>query len=260
MPKRKEALVFERERGNKLYLVAVMLKHSKGALADVATRLEEAGFDLLSGFIGSTDDEKYSRCSWFMEATAGRPSKEEVKLLLERSPYCSKVEVKEAHSAVLVDSLNFPLTWGTGGRVIMLRTHFFDVMEQAIRALLSSGADVLLYQMGLNHGRPSWTDLLSSYKVKTKEDLAEIAQIYSATGWGRIEVLEFAPGSSRAVVRFSEGFESMNRSSEGRTGCNFTRGHLAGFFSVVFGDEKVGVTETKCRLRGDPECEFAASA
>ena len=260
VPKGKEALVFERERGNKLYLVALMLKHTKGALADVATRLEDDGFSLVSGFVGSPNAEGYRRWSWYMEAMAGRPTKEEVKLLLEKSPYCTEVEVKEAHSGVLVDSLSFPLTWSTGDRAIMLRTHFFDVMEQAIRALLSSGADVLLYQMGFNHGRPSWVDLLSSYRVKTRDDLTEIAQIYSAVGWGRVEVLEFEPEADRAVLRLSEGFESSHRSSEGRTGCNFTRGHLAGLFSVVFDDEGVGVTETKCILRGDPQCEFATSA
>ena len=259
VPKEKDVLVFEREMGEKLFLVALLIKHSVGALADLSTRLQEGKFNVVSGFINPTKDGAYGRSSWYMVATQGRPTVEEVKALLEASPYCKDVEVKEAHNGVLVDSLNFPLRWSTGDRAIMIRTHFFDVMERAIRALLSSGADVLLYQMGYNHGYPSWTDLLRGYRVKNEQDLAEIIEIYNAVGWGKVEVLSFDLAAEKAAVRVSEGFECADRSQESRTGCNFTRGHLAGLFANVFDDEDVKVTETSCMLKNDPDCEFSVS-
>ena len=259
VPKGKDVLVFEREMGGKLFLVALSVKHQVGALADLSSRMEQGKFNVVSGFVNPTKDGAYGRGSWYMVATQGRPSVEEVKALLEASPYCKDVEVKEAHNGMLVDSLNFPLRWSTGDRAIMIRTHFFDVMERAIRALLSSGADVLLYQMGYNHGYPSWTNLLKGYRMKDRADLTEVIEIYNAVGWGRAEVLSFDLAAKKAVVKFADGFECADRSQESRTGCNFTRGHIAGLFANVFDDEDVKVAETSCMLKGDPACEFSVS-
>ncbi|MDG7010814.1 MAG: hypothetical protein JRN57_01715 [Nitrososphaerota archaeon] len=260
MPKGKDVIVYEREKGAKLFLVAVRLEHRVGALTDLSSRIERAKFRFVSGFVGPEREGGYARCSWYVEATEGRPSKAEVKALLLTSPYVKDVEVAEAHKGMLVDALSFPLRWSTGDRAILIRTHFFEVMERAIRSLLSTGADVLLYQMGYNHGKPSWEDLLGAYKVDTREDLDEVIAIYSAVGWGKMEVSAFGKEAKRAAVEVHECFECTERSQEARTGCNFMRGHLAGLFATVFGDEGVRVTESKCVKDGASVCEFSVGS
>jgi predicted hydrocarbon binding protein len=259
VPKEKDVMVLQRERGAKLYLVGVTLEQKPGAFVDLASRLEKGGFRILSGFVGSPQ-EGGSRCSWYMEATVGRPSKEEVKEALELSPYCKGVEVVEGRNGVLVDSLNFPLRWNSGERAMVIRTRFFDAMERTIQSLLSSGADIILYQMGLDHGTPSWSSLLRDIRVEAKEDLQAVAHVYSAVGWGRVEVLSFDKRGGKAGVRVSDCFECAGEGADGRTGCNFFRGHLAGLFAAAMGGGKVNVTETKCTSKGDPACEYSAEA
>ncbi|MDG6975770.1 MAG: hypothetical protein JRN27_06750 [Nitrososphaerota archaeon] len=259
MSKGKDVPVYQREKGKKLFLVALMLENKVGAIADVATRLEKAKLSIESGFISSAGEERYGRCSFYIVATERRPSTEDVAEVLEGSPFAKEVEVKEAHNGVLVESLSFPLRWNSGDRAMLVRTHFFTVMEQGIRSILSSGADVVLYQMGYSHGRPSWKALLSNYKVDSADDLQEISYIYSAAGWGRIEVLSFDKGAKKASVKVWDNFEGLVKPNEVKSGCNFVRGHLSGLFSTVFDKENVKVSEVKCLSRGDPACEFSVA-
>jgi predicted hydrocarbon binding protein len=66
--------------------------------------------------------------------------------------------------------------------------------------------------------------------------------------------------TSRETVRVSDCFECAGEGADGRTGCNFFRGHLAGLFAAAMGGGKVNVTETKCTSKGDPACEYSAEA
>ena len=259
LPKGKDVLVFRRERRNKLFLVALTLDHTLGALADITSRLEKAKFSLQTGYFTPTKEEDYGRFSCYMTATVGRPRAAEVKALLEESPFCKEVEVKDAHNGMLVDSLNFPLRWNTGDRAIMIRAHFFAVMEEAVRSLLSSGADVILYQMGFNHGKPSWTQILSDYTVNTKEDLEEVIAIYSAVGWGKTEVLSFDKQEGQARIAVTDNFECIQRPEGAPEGCHFIRGHFGGLFATVFKSEKVKITELACSSTGAPACEFSVT-
>lgn len=257
MRKNKDVLVYHREKGKKLFLVAVQLEHKAGSLSTVATTLENAKYSLLSGFVSSPGPEGYSRCSFFVEALEGRPAAAELVALMEKTGVVKEVEVKGAHNGLIADSLNFPLSWNSGDRAVMLRTHFFAVMEEGARRLLASGADVLLYQMGYNHGRPTWDDLLAGYRVRDKDDLQEIISLYPAAGWGLPEVESLDIGRKKAVVKMTGNFE-CDPPRKGSSGSNFLRGHLAGLFTSLFG-ATVNVKETKCVGRGDPHCEFTAS-
>ena len=259
MSKGKDVLVYQREKGKKLFLVAFMLENRVGSITDVASRLEKAKMSIESGFINSAGGERYGRCSFYVIATEGRPSAKDVAGTLEASPFAKEVEVKEEHNGVVVESLSFPLKWNSGDRAMLVRTHFFTVMEQGIRSILSSGADVVLYQMGYSHGRPSWTQLLSNYRVDSADDLQEISYIYSAAGWGRAEVVTFDKRAKKASLRFWDNFEGLVKPEEVKSGCNFVRGHLAGLFSTVFDKENVKVSEVKCLSRGDAACEFSVA-
>ncbi|MDE1854248.1 MAG: hypothetical protein KGI38_10965 [Thaumarchaeota archaeon] len=257
MRKNKDVLVHQIEGDQKLFLVALQLKHHVGAVADVTKRLEVAKFNMLSGFISAPDTDGIGRFSFFVEATVGRPSVSDLKRLLTASSFVQEAEVKESHNGIIVDSLNFPLSWNSGDRAIMLRSHFFAVMEADARDMLQSGADVLFYQMGIKHGRPTWDDLLSMNRVRDKADLEELISIYAAIGWGSAEVASFDLASRNAVVRIRENFECGSGTKKSHPGSNFVRGHLAGLFSSLFGGETT-VKETRCISKGDEYCEFKA--
>ncbi len=260
MGTKKEVIVFQREGGRKLFLVAVQLRHEVGALASLSDRLEKGKFSILSGFISSPEGGPQGRCSFFVEATEGRPGPEDLKKAVEGSSYVRGVEVVEAHKGLITDTLNFPLAWNSGDRAIMLRSHFFAVMEEGIRSILATGADVVLYQMGYHHGEPTWRDLLRDYKVADVRDLQVALGYYGAVGWARPEVVSFDRAAKRAVVRLWDNFECAAKPERTPRGSNFFRGHLAGMFDVVYGTNSVNVVETKCLSMGDDCCEFSVSA
>lgn len=251
--KNKDVMVYQREKGRKLFLVSLSLKHEVGAIADLSVRLEKARFSITSGSVSTPDSDGWGTCSFFIEANQGRPTVDEVEKILGASSFVRQPQVKEARNGLIVDSLNFPLTWNSGDRAIMLRSHFFDVMEAGARELLQSGADVLFYQMGYRHGKPTWDDLLPANRVKDKADLQEVISIYAAVGWGIPEVASLDPDSKTAVVRFADNFECVEKKAQ--PGSNFVRGHLAGLFTSLFG-MPAKVVETRCTSVGDDYCEF----
>jgi hypothetical protein len=216
MAARKEAMVCQPGKDRKVYLVALRLRHEVGAVANLSGLLEKRRFSILSGFVSSPDEDGYGQCSFFVEA----------------SPYARDVVVKAPHKGILIDSLNFPLAWNTGDSAVMLRTHFFSVMEDGIRKVLDSGADVLLYQLGHHHGAPSWRNLLREYSVEDKRDLEVALGFYGAVGWGRTNVASFDPARKTATVKIWDNFECLTKAPGARQGSNFVRGDLAGISRV----------------------------
>ena len=258
MRNNKDVFVLQRESGSKLFLVALQLKNGVGAVGDFIGRLEGANFIIDSAYLSSPDPDGYARCSLLIEAPKAGTAADDVREIIEKSKSVAMLEVKEAHKGLLIDSLNFPVSWNTGDRVIMLRTEFFTTLEAGIRKQFESGADVVLYEMGYHHGEPTWRNLLKSYEVKTLKDLQEVLSIYIANGWGMPEAVSMDLAARTAEVKFSDNFECMLKRGQTGSGSNFVRGHLKGFFEVVFGS-KVEVNETACIAKGDPTCTFSVT-
>ena len=238
--------------------MALQLKDQVGAFADLASRLEKARFNLMSISTSVPDEDGFGRCSFVVGAPAPGTKADQLRDVVERSKLAAKVEIKEAHNGLLVDSLNFPLCWNTGDRAIMLRTEFFTAMEDGIRKHFETGADVVLYEMGYHHGEPTWRNLLRSYEVKTLDDLQEALSNYTANGWGLAEAKSLDLAARTAEVEFSENFECTLKKGQVGAGSNFVRGHLSGFFEVVLGT-KIAVAETACTAKGAQACAFSAA-
>ena len=253
----KDVLVYQKEAGRKVFLVALQLKHEVGALARLTSALEGANYNILSGFVSAPDPDGYGKCSFFLEAAEGRPTAQDLEQVVKASGVVQEVETKEAHDGVILDTLNFPLSWNSGDRVVMLRAQFFATMEAGLRKHFESGADVVLQEMGYHHGKATWEDLLKIHGVGTQADLEELLGFYDANGWGRTEVVTFRPELKIAVVRLRGNFECTTKGVS-RPGSHFVRGHLEGLFESVFGGG-VQVSETRCMARGAQYCEFTMS-
>lgn len=81
------------------------------------------------------------------------------------------------------------------------------------------------------------------------------AQAKKAIGWGIFEFQEvnFERLSGTVIVRDS--FEAASWGKKNYAVCDWTRGAIAGFMSVVFG-KLVKVKEVKCLAIGADVCEF----
>jgi len=176
---------------------------------------------------------------------------------LQSSVYVSGVEVKAGVEGFLADSLNFPLTWNTGERAVLMRVEGLRAMLSAVLAADPTNGEQDIYNQGFSFGKASWQDLLKIFRPRTKEGLGELMGIYSAAGWGKPELVELDMTHRKAKVRMTEGFECLDMTT-GKPESHFIRGHIAGVMSAYFGTD-LSATETKCTSAGNDYCEFVVS-
>jgi len=253
----KEVMVFHYDPKKKVYLVSLHLNNEPGALGNLANLLAVRGMNILEGFFGGTSTEPKATVSFFVETANQRMDESWLKEFIESSVLVSDVEVMPGVDGFVADSLNFPLTWNTGDRAVLMRTASLRTMFVTIMAADREEGKRAIYDQGFSYARATYERLFSTYRPKGKEGLAEVLKTYSATGWGRLELSSLDPESKRAKLKLEEGFECTGMST-GKSESNFIRGHLAGVMTTFFGS-RVKAVEIKCISKGDPSCEFEVS-
>jgi predicted hydrocarbon binding protein len=253
----KDVMVYRYDPKKKYFIVSLHLENKPGALGNLANLLGIRGINILEGYFGGITYGSQGNMSFFLETTNQQMDEGWLKDFLTPSVYVSDVVVKSATEGFLTDSVNFPVTWNSGDRAVLMRVGALRAMLDATRALDPATGDASIYAQGFGYGKTAWEDLLSRHRPKTKEGLAEMLQIFNATGWGKIELTDLNVHEKKAKVKLTEGFECAEKST-GRTEGHFIAGVLAGAFSAYFGTD-VRTTETKCTSKADPRCEFEVS-
>jgi predicted hydrocarbon binding protein len=136
----------------------------------------------------------------------------------------------------------------------MIRTAFFKEMEKTVKKVFSTGADTFLYELGYDHGLPTWENLFRTFKVGDSKDLDYALQIYNAVGWCRPRVLSYDKSRGTARIRLDDNFE-CEAQRWGKPASQFVRGHFAGAISALDGRKHMCL-ETRCVAKGDEFCEF----
>ena len=250
-------MVFRYDRTKKYYLVSMHLENKPGALGNLANVLGIRDINILEGFIGGMSYGQHAVVSFFLESVNRKIDAKWLKSFLENAVYVTDVEVKESVDGILTDTLNFPLTWNSGDRAVLMRTEGLRAMLESIRLSDTSSGEESIYSQGFSYGKVAWDNLMTNARPQSREGLRELLGIYSAVGWGRPELVELDNAKRRAKVRLYDCFESEGVST-GAPACNFVRGHLSGAFTAYFGGY-VRVMEKRCSSKGDSYCEFEIS-
>jgi predicted hydrocarbon binding protein len=253
----KDVMVFHYDPKKKTYLVSLHLENEPGALGNLTNLLAVRGMNILEGFFGGMSYEPKATVSFFVETANPRMDESWLKDFIESSVYASDVEVRSGVDGFVSDSVNFPLTWNTGDRAVLILMASLRSMFDAVLAANPEDGRRLIYEEGFSLGRAAYEMLFSTYRPKSRAGLAEVLKTYTATGWGRLELSGLDPGHKRAKLKLEEGFECAGLST-GKPESNFIRGHLAGMLSTYFGSD-VKAVETRCTSKGDPHCEFEIS-
>jgi predicted hydrocarbon binding protein len=252
----KDVMVYHYDPKKRFFLVTVTEQNVPGALGALANILGVRGINLLEGWFGGSSEDVQGPVSFFAESTDPKLDKDWITEYLKASVYVSDIEVRESKNGFLADIQNFPLTWASGDRAVMMRVSMMKTIFDVARAIPGIGEEVL-YRMGFESGKATWQNLIERLKPTTKEALGDSLGIYAAVGWGRPELMELDTGARRARLAFAEGFECEGAST-GKVFSHFTRGHIAGAFSAYFKTD-VKALESRCLSTGSRYCEFLVS-
>ena len=155
----------------------------------------------------------------------------------------------------MMGELAFPLYVFPGVRsMIMLEPDFQEMLKGFYRKLGDIAA-TFLYHLTYSGGKLMSEYLSRKLGLKGRELLVETLKFYQASGWGRVELVEYNPYRLNIVLRLYESIECKAFGRSDKPASQFIRGHLSGLLSGLL-KINVRAVETKCIAMGDPYCEF----
>jgi len=250
----KELLVGRIEAGKRLAQILVTMKDEVGAVASVNALISSLNVDIRQSMSYSVAEDSLAIYNTFVVFNDPRVSLVQLVDRLKESAFVVKVEGREGRDGVIVDGISFPVNW-QGRRTIILSQKATSQMFEAIRFILGSGGEVVLYQQGLSYGK----ELAESFAARLggdylKRNFDYTLGLLSATGWGVPELAGPKDGFPNVTITLQSCLECDGLSAP-RPACSFVRGFLAGVASVVAG-HVVHCEEPRCIATGNPRCEF----
>ena len=236
----------------RMFHVVVQMEDTPGALNTV---LEALRHHLnLIGSVSYSNPDGSATWSGFAEALSKTVTEAKLKKLLASLPVAKASMVESGEDGLLLDSYHMGIQVGDGDDFILLPSKGVSREYDSLSKLLGSGGETVLYDEGYSLGEVNaryFQKLMG--EVETRHRIGRLFMLYRTFGWGETETTIHGNGE-KFEVKVSDCFEcSFSRST--RSACSFMRGHLTGFLSKTFGTQFSG-TETKCRMRGDPICQF----
>jgi predicted hydrocarbon binding protein len=254
----KDVLALEFNPSKRLAHFVVELRNEPGALEHSAALATKHRVNILSGFHHAPSASQRAFWSFFADLTESPVNA--AGFARELSSLTSTVNVRYnvPPNGLLIDGYHFPVQWG-GQRAIMIRTESIGSIFARVNGIFGDGpaARVILFEMGEAAGRAIYKDLEGSIGSKIiRDELSNVLRLYACNGWGIVELLRADFGARTAAIRVTDNFECLpykSRSAVPRS--NFVRGHVAGWFSGMFGT-RIEVIERHCVAKGDLTCEF----
>jgi predicted hydrocarbon binding protein len=241
--------------GEKLFEICVLLKDEPGALAKAAQALADAGVNIKaesSFYVPNFDGV----CFWtaFLDVSKSAQDTDGLKETLLGLDVIEDVRIEEPRP-VPFEIMHFPALHSNTRAVIMPIGSFWALLDKLEKILTPSGLTALHYDAGKNVGEHTAVRLKEIYKLNCDELIQAFAQAEKAIGWGIMEFQEvnFERLSGKVIVRNS--FEAAAWGKKNYEICDWTRGAIAGFMSVIFG-KPVEAKEVKCLANGAEHCEF----
>ena len=251
----KEITLFYFNPDKRVYVGSVVLRNVPEALASVAGALGKEGINVVASELARVEGARTNNWGFFAEAE-GPIDVEKTKALIEGTGNALKVGLAEGADGVVVDRDHYPLRYSSGHQAMSLRRENLVDMFDRVRGIFGSGANLIIYEMGVASGRSDGRALVDSIGPDlTAAHLLDLAYLYAAEGWGLPEVVDISLEPFLATVRFKDCFECVYSKSPAPRS-QYLRGHLVGLAAAIFGKE-ITCAETKCAAMGEPYCEFA---
>jgi predicted hydrocarbon binding protein len=257
-PLPKHVLVAIYDPGRVIFLVYARTKNVPGAFGDIASRLGQAGLNILSVSNSSEPGKKESSLGLFAEAADNRMTAKEVADALAASRFVLDTYVKRNEGGFAVDDFGFPINYYPGGRGVLLPQTGLASMFQDILTLYGSGGEAILYRAGHSVGRQGTDELAKVFgEAGMLEASTSFMKLYNALGWGQLEVEEVSNDFSTWTLALSQSFECTGL-RRAKPQAHFTRGLIAGSAERLL-NTPMKCVEVKCVAAGETHCSFKVS-
>ncbi|KYH38256.1 MAG: hypothetical protein AYL30_005460 [Candidatus Hecatellales archaeon B24] len=134
-------------------------------------------------------------------------------------------------------------------RLFQFRAVAFGDMQRALERLFASGAQVILYESGIECGRRSYQRHMKG-KVHAKAVTSALRRLKLMERWGKFKI-----DLEKGVILVKDSFEADGYGGSDVPVCHFMRGYLTGFFTEYLKKE-VKIVEEQCEAQGKPYCLF----
>ncbi|RLE74949.1 MAG: hypothetical protein DRJ56_06505 [Thermoprotei archaeon] len=248
-PKEVTGILYRRGRALAQVSIEARLLPEPGILARTASIMAEMNIRILSLTFTSRGDRRYITA--FIDLTESKCTLEELVDMLRRQEYTVRVMYSPADlPGLIVDRHCFPLeTLGGEMRALLIPVKVFSGIFADLKERYGRAMWAVAYHQGRLLGELVARHVLKKLPGPPSKLMRELARLYSAYGWGRMEVV----GKGRVVIRDNFEVEGYARSEE--PVCHFTRGILSGGASAIRGGE-FEVEEVSCKAMGGEYCEF----
>jgi len=173
------------------------------------------------------------------------------------APSVLSCQVWEDKDGLLVDRFHTGFQAGFGEPYLMFPLKGLSETFERISETFGSGGQTILYTYGLDYGTaraPLYKSIMGEHPERR---LDELTAIVGALGYAA-STATLEPSSKVLRLTARECFECSTPTGTGRR-CSFLRGMAVGIFSTLFNKE-LTCEETKCRHKGNKECEFVLRA
>jgi predicted hydrocarbon binding protein len=245
----------------KLAQFSLEMRNVVGALQEQTDSVGKHGVNILSGFHDAPLSAESGVWSFFADFTKADVEPEALATELSSHRSVLRVRCKRSNDGFITDTMQFPVLVGKE-RAIIVRASILVSVLQRIKAIFgpeSRSAQVILHQIG----EAGAERVFESVRTMTGPDfirnnVGRALSLFTAVGWGILEVKAVNLDAKTAEIHIRDGFESADsRNASTTVQCHFTRGMLTGWLSQLF-ERKIEVTETQCIAKGDPACIFLA--
>jgi predicted hydrocarbon binding protein len=254
IPKRLFSLE-EAMTGERLCEVCILLKDVPGALAKASKALADARVNIKaesSFYVPNYEGV----CFWtaFLDVSKATRDINGLRKMLLQLDVIEDARFEEP-KPVPFEIMHFPVLHANTRAVIVPIGSFWALTNRLEKILTPSGLTALHYDAGKNVGEHAAVRLKEIYELDNEELIQAFVQAQKAIGWAIMDFqqIDFSNSSGRVLVKDS--FEAAAFGKKKYNVCDWTRGTIAGFMSVVFG-KPVEVGEVKCAANGNQRCEF----
>ncbi len=226
----------------------------RGILASLVNLFSDRGIDIAYCSSKAAMEGEGGRILLFVDLTDSPVNPHSIADELRDVDAIEGVEVIESNVEGFIADTSFPLIIGSA-RAVILDDSALKGLLVKFRERLGTGAEAMLYHIGLEVGKERWRYILRMADEIGAErfiDRASIAaEVFRSMGYGILRIRELREETPHVTLEVWDCIECQL----GRPFSQFIRGLLAGLTSIIY-EREMYAMENRCIAVGDPYCLF----